>query len=744
MTEKPKTSPISRESVAKRNTLSTTPIRKQQISSNSMSGNTSRSTTPSRPTINRSTTKPVGRITTGGHQDTRRPNSSLNTNRSTGSSHRSTNSSHITNRRSESRSTTQKGGDAYRESTNRGEHRATQTRSTQTRPTQPRSEQDQIKPRQTRPAQPRSSGFGQRVPRGGRKSFDSRKTTEKIVKVIPGKKGVLRVWPLGGNDEVGRNSTVFEYGDDIIILDMGYMFPEEDMPGVDYIIPNIESLKGKEKNIRAIVLSHGHMDHIGALPYVMPKLGNPTLVGSDMTLALVKKRHDEFPNNPPLRTITIKKEGEDISLGAFKINFFTVAHSVREAFGVVIQTSDINFIHMGDWRYDLEPVGGDPSDFSHLKKWNTKKKPSVLAFESLGATRDGYQVSESRAYEATGEAIKNAPGRIIFGTFSSMLERVGQIIELAEKYGRKIAVDGYSMKTSIEIGKQFGYIKAKSPAFIDIKQVSNYPPNKICIVATGSQADERSVLMRIANHEHRYIEIEPEDTVVFSSSVIPGNERVVQRLKDVLYRQGANVIHKEIVDAIHGGGHAKRDDIRLLLKQVSPKYVMPVFANYYILKECEKLVVSEGWRPEDVFVIDNGRVVEFDSKGLKVTKEKMNTDYVIVDGLGVGDVSHVVIKDRQMLSADGMVVVIATVRAKTGKLVQNPDIISRGFVHLKENREMVEALRHKARKVVMDNYDPRTPAQDYFIKNQLRTEIGKFILQKTQRRPMILPVVIEV
>jgi len=552
----------------------------------------------------------------------------------------------------------------------------------------------------------------------------------------------LRIIPIGGNEEVGRNMTVFEWGDDIIILDMGIQFPEEDTPGVDYIIPNIDYLKGKEKNIRAVVLSHGHLDHIGAVPHLIPKLGNPTIIGSDMTLALAKKRNDEFRENRKLNTITVKKASQNIKLGKFQIEFFEVAHSVREAFGVIIKTPFINIVHMGDWRYDLDPVEGPPTDFSHLAKWNTKQVPSLIAFESLGALHEGHQGSEKDVYKAVENIIKEAPGRIIFGTFSSMLERIGQVINLSEKAGRKVAIDGFSMKTAVEIGKKFGYIKAKSSTIIDVKQLNKYPPKKVTLICTGSQGEERAVLMRIANHEHRFIHIEPDDTVIFSSSVIPGNERTIQSLKDSLYRQEANVVHKEIMDEIHAGGHAKQEDIKLLLDQVKPKYVMPVYANHYILREAEKIVLSKGWKKDNIFVLDNGQVLEFDKKGPKVTNEKINTDYVFVDGLGVGDVSNIVLRDRKMLSDDGMVVVIATIRKRDGKLVQNPDIISSGFIHLKENRELVEALRRKAKGVVMKNYDPRTPVQDMHLKNKLRNEVGQFIFTKTQRRPMVLPVII--
>ena len=553
----------------------------------------------------------------------------------------------------------------------------------------------------------------------------------------------LKIYALGGNEEVGRNCTVFEWGNDIIILDVGLQFPEEDMPGVDYIIPNIESLKAKKKNIRAIILSHGHLDHIGAIPYVMEDLGHPTIVGSDMTLALVKRRWEEFNFKTKLNTIRIKEAGQEMRFGKFKVNFFEVAHSVLEAFGVVVQTPFVNVIHMGDWRYDLDPVEGPPTDFSHLARWNTKTVPSLIMFESLGATHPGHQDSEREVNKNIEQLIKNAPGRMIVATFSSALERIGQVMQSAEKLGRKVAIDGFSMKAAVEIGKEFGFIKIKPTSIIDIKDVGKYPDKKICIICTGSQADERSVLVRIANKEHRHIRIEPNDTVIFSSSVIPGNERTIQRLKDSLYRQGANVAHKELMN-VHAGGHAKQEDIKLLLRQTKPKYVSPVFANHYILREAEKIVLGEGFDPKNVFVTDNGQIVEFSKRGLKVTDEKVNTDYVFVDGLGIGDVSHIVLRDRKMLADDGMVVVIATIRKRDGKLIQNPDVVSRGFIHLKENKDLVEAMRRKVKTVVMKNYDPRTPAQEMFIKNKIRNDLGQFIFTKTERRPMVLPVIIEV
>lgn len=582
--------------------------------------------------------------------------------------------------------------------------------------------------------------------RGGSNRRSSNHTTKLSTRTLPpATDSTFRMIPIGGNEEVGRNMTMFEWGNDIIILDVGIQFPEEDQPGVDYIIPNVDYLKDKKKNIRGVILSHGHLDHIGAVPYILPQIGNPTVIGSDMTLALTKKRNEEFKDNPPLNTITIKKPGETVKLGKFEVEFFSVAHSIRESFGVIIKTPFVNIVHMGDWRYDLDPVEGPPTDFTKLAKWNTKSVPALLAFESLGAIRSGHQGSEKEVFKTMEKILDEAPGRVIVGTFSSMLERIGQVIELSEKRGRKVFIDGFSMKAAVEIGKKFGYIKAKQSTLLDIKTVNKYPPNKVTIVATGSQADERSVLVRVANNEHRFIKIQPEDTIVFSSSIIPGNERSIQRLKDALYRQGANVMHSEVMDGIHAGGHAKQEDIKLLLKQVKPKYVAPVYANHYILKEAEKLVLGEGWKKEDIFILDNGQPLEFTKRAKpKILDTKIPSDYVFVDGLGVGDISHIVLRDRQMLADDGMVVVIATIRRRDGKLVQNPDIISRGFVHLKESKDLVESVRRKARAIVMKNFDPRTPAQDMHLKNKLRNDIGQFIFTKTERRPMVLPVIITV
>jgi ribonuclease J len=551
----------------------------------------------------------------------------------------------------------------------------------------------------------------------------------------------LKIIPLGGQEEVGRNMTVFEYGQDIVILDIGMQFAEEDMPGIDYIIPDIRYLRGKERNIKGVILSHGHLDHIGAVPHILPQLGWPPIYASKMTLALVKRRLEESHLQQHLKSYEIKSANENLRFGNIQVNVFDVTHSIMDAIGVIIQTPVANIIHPGDWRYDLDPVTGKPTDFSHLARWNTKPIPSILMMESLGSTKEGHQISELDIFRTIKQIFEKTQGRIIVATFASMVERVSWIVSVAEQLGKKVALDGYSMKLNMEIAKKIGYAKFKSSTLIDIKRIHDYPDNKVVVVCTGAQGEDRAVLMRIANGEHRSIKLQKNDTVIFSSSVIPGNERSIQRLKDSLYRQCDNVIHKEIMD-VHGGGHALIEDIKLLLRQVKPKYLLPVYANHYLLKECAKVAMSIGFPPQNISILDNGSIGEMTHQGFKISEQKIPIEYVFVDGLGVGDISHVVLRDRQILSADGMLVIVATIDGKTGALVGSPDIISRGFVYMKNNR-LIEETRHKI-KQILKGQNKQQLTDEMYIKDKIRNDIGQFLFTKIERRPMILPLLIQV
>ena len=551
----------------------------------------------------------------------------------------------------------------------------------------------------------------------------------------------LRIIPIGGCEEVGRNMTVFEYGNDIVILDMGLQFPEEDMPGIDYIIPNIKYLQGKEKRIRAVIFSHGHLDHIGAAPILLEKLGYPPVVGMPLTLALIKHRQEDYEkgSSKKLKIITVNTINQRIQLGEITVGFFQVEHSIMDSMGTIIQTPAGTALHPGDWTMERDANGNTHVRYDQLADL---RRPTVLMLESLGATNERRHGTYHEMYANLYRVISEAPGRVIIATFSSQVERVKWIIQAATELGKKVALDGYSMKMNIEIAKKLGYIKIPKGVLIDTEATDDYPENNVVIVCTGAQGEDRAVLSRISSGEHRVIKLRKKDTVIFSSSIIPGNERSVQRLKDTIYRQSDHVIHGDLMD-VHVSGHATRRDIVDILDQAKPTYFMPVYANHYFLKESRSLAIQQGFPEEKIVVPDNGSVIELDEKGMRVLPKKVPTEYVFVDGLGVSDTQHIVLRDRQVLAEDGMVVVIATVDSKSGVLIQNPDIISRGFVFLKDNKELIEDIRHRVKKMVIES-NPLRWADTNQIRNDIRDKIGQFIYTKTEKRPMVLPVVIEV
>lgn len=550
----------------------------------------------------------------------------------------------------------------------------------------------------------------------------------------------LRVSVLGGLEEVGRNCTLLEYGNDIIIIDLGLQFPEEDMPGIDYIIPNMAYLKGREKNIRGVIITHGHYDHIGGIPHLIPGLGNPPIYALPMTNGIIKKRQEDFKNVPPLNINNIKVD-DKLQLGKFSLEFFHVNHNIPDSMGVVIHTPEGTVIHTGDWKFDYQPVGEAPADLQKIAKIGSAGVMALLS-DSTNAMQPGHQISESEIGVNLETLIEKAQGRLIIGVFSSLLSRIKQLIEISEKFGKVVALGGFSMKSNVEIAKELGYMKYNPKTLIDIRQAEKYPPEKVVIICTGAQGEKNATLMRIANGEHRDITLMKDDTVVFSSSVIPGNERTVQRLKDTLYRKGAEVVHYEMMD-VHAGGHAKADDVKLMLSLLKPKYFVPIHGNHFMLRLNGKIATNMGMPKENLFIADNGQVMEFQAGVGTLTKTKLPADYVFVDGLGVSDETNVVLRDRQVLAEDGMVVVIATVDSKSGKLIQNPDIISRGFVFLKSNKELIEDLRHRVKKMIIES-DPLSWADTNNIRNKIRDYVGQFLFTKTEKRPMILPVVIEV
>lgn len=549
----------------------------------------------------------------------------------------------------------------------------------------------------------------------------------------------VRVIVLGGLEEVGRNCTLIEYKNDIILIDMGLQFPDEDMPGIDYIIPNMSYLKGKEKNVRGVIITHGHYDHIGAIPHVVPHIGNPTVYALPISAGIIKKRQTDFPDSQVnVKTIDI---GSVLQLGAFKVHFFHINHNIPDSAGIVIETPQGVICHTGDWKYDFHPVGAPPADFHKMARLG-ESGVTLLMGDSTNADRHGHQKSERVIGDELNTIIEKAPGRVIVGTFASLLSRVKQIMEISEKMGRKIAIDGYSMKTNVEIAKELGYIKVQAKNIITIEEAAGLPPEKVTIICTGAQGEKNAVLSRIANDEHRFVKVQPSDTIIFSSSVVPGNEASVQRLKDILYRKRARVLHKDIMD-VHAGGHAMKEDIKLMLSLFKPRYYMPIEGNHFLLRENAEVAYSMGWTENNVHVADNGQIIEIVNGVAQMTKEKVPSEHVFVDGLGVGDISQVVLRDRQSLSEDGMIVAIVQMDKKTGALTADPDIVSRGFIQMGENKVFIGQTRQHLAKALKDT-DPNTPIDPDAVKGKIRDELGKFIFTKTQRRPMILPVIIEV
>ncbi len=551
-------------------------------------------------------------------------------------------------------------------------------------------------------------------------------------------RGKLKIIPLGGTEEVGRNMTVFEYGSDIVIVDMGFQFPEENMPGIDYIIPNIEYLKGKEKNIRGIIITHGHYDHIGAIPYLAPRLGNPPIYTAKLTKAIIERRQEEF--HEKINTKEVKPD-DKIKLGSFEITFFGVNHNIPDSLAVVLKTPEGVFVHTGDWKFDYSPVGDKPADLGKIAMLGEQGVTCMLC-DSTDADTKGYSISEKRINTSLQQVFEKAPGRIIAATFASNLNRIKQLIMLGEKYGRRVAIDGRSMKTNVEIAHKLGYIKVKPGTLVELDQTRRLPKEKVLIIATGAQGESRAALMRMASGEHRQVNIKKGDTVLFSSSIVPGNERTVQYLKDTLVREGARVIHYRMMD-VHAGGHARQEDIKLMIRLLKPKYFIPVEGNTYLLARNVELAQSIGIPPENTILPSNGQIIEFANGKGKLTNKKVPANYVMVDGLGVGDVSHVVLRDRQQLAEDGMFVIVLNLDSR-GKLASSPDIISRGFVYVNESQELLAEARKKVKKIIEKHRDKRAKYNYSYLKDKIRDDIGQFLYNKTERRPMVLPVIIQV
>jgi ribonuclease J len=555
----------------------------------------------------------------------------------------------------------------------------------------------------------------------------------------------LRLIPLGGLGEVGRNMTLLEYKNSILIIDMGFRMPEETMPGIDYIIPDISYLleNKRYKNVVGVVITHGHYDHIGAIPYIWNRIGNPPIYAAPLTKGIILKRQDEFKDQPKLDVNEVK-DGSKIKLGVFEVEFFKQNHSIPDNMGLLIKTPVGNIVHTSDFKFDNFPVNEKPTDFKKLESI-AENGIHLLMCDSTGAEEPGHSLSEKDIFENMDKIFAGAKGRIIIATFSSLINRIQQAVTLSEKYNRKVGFIGHSMKSNVEVTKKLGYLKSQKGTLLKkVAEVNDLPDNQVTILCTGAQGEENAGLMKIATGEHQSIKIKPGDTIVFSSSVIPGNERSVQILKDDFIRQKANVFHYKMMD-IHAGGHAQRDEIKEIVNIMKPKFFMPIHGQFSMLFANARLVEDEcGYKENQTILADNGNIIDITKDKVFIDNKSVSAEYIMVDGLGIGDVGEVVLRDRQMLAKDGIFVIIAVVNRKTGKVQESPDIISRGFVYLKESKDLL----YQARKKVIATIEKSTTSGQVtnwtYIKDAIRNNLSDFLFQKTQRRPMILPVIIEV
>jgi len=555
------------------------------------------------------------------------------------------------------------------------------------------------------------------------------------------KKEPLKIIPLGGLEEVGKNMTVFEYQKKILIVDMGLQFPDSDMPGIDYIVPNTAYLRKRAKDILGVVFTHGHYDHIGAVPYILDKIGNPPLFATPLTKGIILKRQEDFPNIATPKIIEIKREDE-ILLPPFKIKTFPQNHNIPDCIGILIETPVGKVLHTGDFKIDHTPIGDKPANISKIA---TLCNDGVLLLmsDSTNAEIPGHSISEKTIQENLEIIFEKSKGRIIAATFASLLSRIQELINLAEKFQRKVLIDGYSMKANVEIAINLGYLKVNPNIIISPREIKKYPDDKILIICTGSQGEGDASLMKLAHKDHPFLSIKKGDNVILSSSVVPGNERAVQELKDQLSWQGAKIFHNQMMD-IHASGHAQQEELKTMINIARPKFFMPIHGSHYMLTMHKELAINLGIPEKNIVTPKNGQIVELTRNQIRISKKEVPANYVMVDGLGVGDVGEVVLRDRQLMAKDGMFVIVVIVDSKTGEVKQSPDIISRGFVYLRESKELLKETRRKVIALVESITKAPTPTNFAFVKSKIREELGEFLFKKTKRRPMVLPVVIEV
>lgn len=547
----------------------------------------------------------------------------------------------------------------------------------------------------------------------------------------------IQIIPLGGLGEIGKNMTVFRYGDDIILVDAGLMFPEDDMLGIDLVIPDISYLIENKDKVKAIFLTHGHEDHIGALPYVLKQLDVP-VYGTALTLGILQGRLKE--NGVSSESLVTIKPGDRVIVGSFRLDFIRVNHSIPDAIAIAINTPIGTIIHTGDFKIDHTPVDGQVTEFSKFAEYGDRGVLALLA-DSTNAERPGFTPSERMVGKTFDDEFRYAKNRIIVATFSSNVHRIQQVIDAAVKYDRKVAVIGRSMINVVSIAREMGYLNAPDDVLIDIDETSNYTADKIVIITTGSQGEPMSALTRMAMNDHKKVDIMPGDTVIISATPIPGNEKLVSRTIDLLYKLGADVIYEKS-NGVHVSGHASQEEIKLIHNLVRPKFFIPVHGEFRHLIKHASIAKSLGMPSENIVIAENGSVIELTRNSVGING-KVTAGKVLVDGLGVGDVGNIVLRDRRQLSQDGIMIVVVTIDKESCHVVAGPDIVSRGFVYVREAEDLMEEAREKVQ-AALERCEDNGVSEWSVIKSTVRDALGRFLYEKTRRRPMILPIIMEI
>jgi len=547
----------------------------------------------------------------------------------------------------------------------------------------------------------------------------------------------LKIISLGGLNEIGKNLTVYEYGADIIIVDCGLGFPDDDMYGVDIVIPDITYLVQNKSKIRGIVLTHGHEDHIGALPYIMREINVP-VYATALTIGLleIKLSEHKLLENAVLE---VKKPGDIIKLGCFKVELIHVNHSIHDTVSLAIKTPHGVIIHTGDFKVDTTPVSGDMIDIARFGELG-KKGVLALLSDSTNVEKQGYSTSESKVGERFEELFQGCGQRIIVTTFASNIHRVQQVIDCAAKFGRRVAITGRSMENVLRVSTELGCMKIPDGILMELGKIHNLPPDRIVIITTGSQGEPMSALYRMAFSGHRQIEIKHGDRVIISASAVPGNEKTVSRVIDELFRRGADVIYDKVSD-LHVSGHAYQEELKMLIALTKPKFFIPVHGEHRHLCNHAKLAEQMGIKSSKIVIADIGRVIELTGKTIQ-KRGTVPSGKVLVDGTGVGDVASVVLRDRKQLAQDGMLVVIVNLSSADGSLISEPDIITRGFVYVKESEELIQELKNVVMDI-LDNYNDDNVADRTSLKRIIRSELSEYLYNKIKRNPMILPTVTE-